>query len=451
MNIEQQGEQFGTTPAELVGVVRLGKRSYAASLIWNSAPDQRSLIGEARESAARLGAGVMCLYPIHADTLPQYGLGDALIGHRPGLPVLAAAVAAACSGSVYGVWRSDDGAWILLGIRADTSIVYDKAFENEAQARVEFDEGLTTEPWTEIVCPAAWQIGGASPSDSLRERFSKAPVKLRSVRRNWTRIAAFVSFAAVSLAVAAHFLYKAHKAPPPVPPAPPAVHVPPMPWVGKPLPDQTLQVCVDGLWAARAAADDIPGWVADNVGHCDGTTVRYDVSRQGGTVNWIKSDVSQVPGEPEISNIQGDHATLTWQLVPLQSYGSGSRGTILGKSQDYLRSHFAELQLPLTITPGESQPFWRSFRYQFTTLASPDTFTPLLGRIPGSVVREITFDSSTDNWSVTGEVFERTAPLPGGGELTDKRWSGMAPSSIVRGAHIGDLVHFPVLTRRRRR
>ncbi len=404
-----------TQPPKLAGAVRLGKRTYAASLIWNSAGDQNSLVAEARESAMRLAASVMCLYRMDADTLPQYGLGDALMDHKPGMPVLAVAVAAASVGSLYGVWHSDDGAWILLGIRADASIAYDKAFENEAQARVEFYEGLTTEPWSEIVCPEGWQIDGTQPSGSLDERFGRAPVRLRSVRKNLLRIAFFVVLAAVALSVGGYFYKQAHKAPPPLQHVPNIVHVPPMPWVGRPLPTAVLQGCVGALWGAGAAATGIPGWSAGSVGRCDGDTVSYTISPAGGTVNWVEPFVRQTPGSPTLTNKQANQATLTWKLPPLQSYPLGSPGIVLSKAQDYLRSNFAELQLPLNITPGQSMPFWQSFRYSFSTDVSPDTFAPLLGKIPGSIVRDVSYDSTTGRWSVTGEVFQHMTPRPGQG------------------------------------
>lgn len=413
MNTDRHDNASDSAPAQLAGVVRIGKRSYAVSLIWNTASDQKALLAEARESAVRLGASVMCLYRIGVDTLPQYGLGDALIDHRPGLPALAAAVGAASGGSLYGVWHSDDGAWILLGIRADASVAYDKAFEKEAQARIEFYEGLATEPWTEIVCPEAWQVDGASPSDSLGERFSSAKVKLRAVRRNLPRLI-FFSLVVVAIVGVSGYLYKlAHKPPPPLPVLPQAVHIPPMPWVDRALPSAVLQACVGALWGAGAAAGEIPGWSADASGRCDGGTVSYGISQQGGTVNWVRPYASQVPGAPVLSNLQGNRATLTWQLPPLPSYAAGSPGIALDKAEAYLRSNFAELQLPLSITKGQPMQFWRSFGYKFTTQVSPDTFVPLLGKIPGSVIREVTFDSGSNNWSVTGEVFERLPPRPG--------------------------------------
>jgi len=403
-----------TQPPKLAGAVRLGKRSYAASLIWNSAGDQGSLLAEARESAARLAASVMCLYRLDADTLPQYGLGDALMDHKPGMPVLAVAVAAASVGSLYGVWHSDDGAWILLGIRADASIAYDKAFENEAQARVEFYEGLTTEPWSEIVCPEAWQIEGTQPAGSLNDRFTRAPVRLRSVRKNLPRIAFFVVLTAVALSVGGYFYKQANKAPPPLPRVPNIVHVPPMPWVGRPLPGAVLQACVGGLWGGGAAAAGIPGWAPDASGWCDGETVSYGISRRSGTVNWVVPFVKHTPGAPTLTNMSDNQATLTWQLPPLQTYPVGSPGIVLSKAETYLRSNFAELALPLTITPGQTMPFWKSFRYSFTTDVSPDTFAPLLGKIPGSIIRDIRYDSGSGHWQISGEVFEHMTP-PGQG------------------------------------
>lgn len=404
-----------TQPPKLAGAVRLGKRTYAASLIWNSAGDQSSLLAEARESAMRLAASVMCLYRLDADTLPQYGLGDALMDHKPGMPVLAVAVAAASVGSLYGVWHTDDGAWVLLGIRGDASIAYDKAFENEAQARVEFYEGLTTEPWSEIVCPEAWQIEGTRPAGSLSERFGRAPVRLRSVRRNLPRIAFFAMLTAVALSAGGYFYKQAHKPLPPMPRVPNIVHVPPMPWVGRPLPSAVLQACVGSLWGAGAAAAGIPGWSAGSVGSCDGETVRYTIVRGDGTQNWVVPFLRQTPGSPTLSNMQDKMATLTWKLPPLPTYPVGSPGIVLSKAQDYLRSNFAELQLPLSITPGQNMPFWHSFRYAFSTDVSPDTFAPLLGKIPGSIISDISYDTTSGKWNVTGEVFQHMASSPGRG------------------------------------
>jgi hypothetical protein len=396
--------------ADLVGVVRVGRRAYASSLIWNTAADQASLLAEARESAARLGSELMCLYRINADTLPQYGLGDVLIGHRPGLPSLAAAIGAASGGAVYGVWPTDEGAWVVLGIRADASVVYDKAFRQEAQARAEFYDGLATEVWSEIVCPPGWRFDGATPSDALAERFHSARVKLRVVRPNVPRMVFFATLAVAMLAVGAYFYRQALKPPPPLSPIPTVVQIPPMPWIGQPRPSEMLLTCVGGLWGGMAAAAGIPGWLAGPVGHCNGKTVSYDISLQGGTANWLRSYSKDVPGAPVVGNLRDGHATLTWRLPPVSVYAAGSLGIGLDRAQMYLRSHFAELHIPLTIMPIKSEMFWRTFQYKFTTQFSPDTFTPVLGKVPGSVIRSISFDSAGKNWTVSGEVYERLPP-----------------------------------------
>ena len=134
MEKEQQSanliDQLETTREEVVkrsstGVVTVDGQKYAVGLVWQPVQNLDDPIVEIRESAdSEAGADLYCLRPA---ATPQYGIGYSDLGHRDGMPSLAAAVASVWTeySSVCAVFKVDEG-WWLIAIRNDLILAEEK-------------------------------------------------------------------------------------------------------------------------------------------------------------------------------------------------------------------------------------------------------------------------------------------------------------------------------------
>ena len=412
--MSEHWQQGAAGQQDLVGVVRLGKRDYATSLIWNGAEESQTLLSEARESAARMGTGLICLRTSGAG-VPQYGLGDVLVGHKPGLPSLAAAVADASPGSLYGAWQTAAGLWLVIGVRGDGSVAYDKAFADEDAARTEFYDGMAIEPWEELVAPLAWQVPGAKGDDDLTQRFRKVGARLRPLKTDWVRPVLVLASGALLIGAGwfgwQKFNEEMASNVPEFMQAPPPVEPPPMPWADKPLPGDALRACVSGLERALGDAHGIPGWER-RAGRCDGASITVDIERTTGTDNWLAAMGPRLATRPEVAPAADGKSTLNWRLPAMVVYAPDSPGSEVGKVSRYLKAHFAELFVPIELTPGAQQPFWNSLQFAFEAPRDPQVFLPLLAPIPGLTIDEVAYDPAKQVWSVKGQVYERRQPTP---------------------------------------
>lgn len=424
----------GTSPAGLVdmlGSVRLGNKEYAVSLIWYGAEDGARLKAEAVDAAGRVGSSLIALRPGGALNTPQYGLGDTMLGHKPGMPSLAAAVAEQVHGSLFGVWQLDTQLWCLIGVRNDGAIVFDKASANEEAIRQEFAEGLVADAWEQIICPAAWEISGTQPAEEHRPALGRTRVRLQPLKADVGRFLLYGALVAV-VCGGSYFAYgqyqdyqarraaaqqalelaqaQASAAARNRPAATGPVRIPDMPWAGQPLATSATQACIDGLLLHLHAAAEVPGWSRDGAGRCDGKSVSYDIKRDQGTDNWVAPMVARMADRPQLTGPANGKATLKWPLPQLPVYAKDSPGTPLDLLRQNVPAQFAEMGQDFSFAAGDSQPFWQSVRYAFETPLDPMTFMPLLGTMPGALVREVDLDPESGKWKISGEIYERKQP-----------------------------------------
>ncbi|MBV8046448.1 MAG: type 4b pilus protein PilO2 [Paludibacterium sp.] len=395
----------------LIGVVKLGRRHYAASLIWNHTENDKTLAAEAREAAARVGAELIA---VRSAPVAQYGLGDVMLGHKPGQPSLAAALAEASQSAIYGVWPLPGQGWCLLGVRGDGSVAYDKCTHSESAIRDAFFDGLVAEVWDQVICPADWQVEGSTAAEALAPRLAATKVKLRPLKVDTLRWLLYGGAAVLALGGAGYGYQQwqaqqaAHiaRAPRPSLPAPP-----PMPWAGQPLPGAALATCVDSILAHRLDAASLPVWRL-SAARCDGREAGFQLRRQHGSPHWA-ADAAQRAWPSATLAINGDSARLSWPLPALPHYPANGAGVSLMAARRYLQNQFDELQLPIKLSDGDRQPWWNGLKYEIETPFDPARLLPILSRLPASVVTEVRLvPGEKTRWVVEGQVFERRQPSP---------------------------------------
>lgn len=145
-------------------VVVFGPRNkrWAVSLMWRSVDDISSWTkSAARREAKNLGCDRYVLLNISA------GFGSSKLGHKIGMPSLAAAVAYFVQGSFLGAWELPDGIWYVLAMRDDRVVpTTDRAFASEEAARSLFEKLSSDYMWPILYAPERWNVVNALP-DSL--------------------------------------------------------------------------------------------------------------------------------------------------------------------------------------------------------------------------------------------------------------------------------------------
>ena len=177
------------------GVVTVDGQHYAVGLIWQPLQNLDDPILEVRETAeSEMGADLYCLRPA---ATPQYGIGRTELEHRDGMPSLAAAVASvyADQSSMCGVFRVDEG-WWLIAVRNDLILAEeDVVFSNEEEAKRAYASMMAVPDWGVRIVPREWQVEGTETKD-LSTILPKAR-KIRLQPINAVRRTKFLLFIAI--------------------------------------------------------------------------------------------------------------------------------------------------------------------------------------------------------------------------------------------------------------
>ncbi len=276
-------DQLETTRVEKVkrsstGVVTVDGQKFAVGLVWQPLQNLDDPIVEIRESAeSEVGADLYCLRPASA---PQYGIGSTELGHKDGMPSLAASVAAAFSeqGSVCAVFRVEEG-WWLIAIRNDLILAEeDIVFASEVEAQKAYAAMMAVPDWNLKIVPAEWNIEGVQQQDLNQLVRGMRKVRLQSINaQRKTKFLLALSIAIVSvvgyliwmLVQALQTIFTPSDIPHPVPtqgsgivvqqPAP----APPKPW--EKVPDMHAFFSQCDVSVHQVQAIIFPGWTMGTV------------------------------------------------------------------------------------------------------------------------------------------------------------------------------------------
>lgn len=167
------------------GVVKVGRRTYAVGLIWQPSPSGR-VAQAAREAAQQPGqqADFYCVRAASKNvSIPQYGLGQGALGHKTGMPTLAASVANAQPGSWAGAFRLREGTWVVV-VRDDlVAPDGDILFDNDEAARDRLLQEINLGGVQRVYGPDGWAVPGSDPTPlplllQDREECRLQPVRL---------------------------------------------------------------------------------------------------------------------------------------------------------------------------------------------------------------------------------------------------------------------------------
>lgn len=409
--MEYQSQESAVVQAQdgLVGVVRLGRKDYAVSLIWSPAESNGArLLDQACEAAERFTVDLIALRAGGGVFPDQYALGDLALGQQSGMPALAASVAAQLTGSLYGAWQLTDGVWWLVGVGSDGAILYDRAAADEAEIRLTFEQGLASQAWDQVICPDDWHVHDSLSAEQNEPELGAARVRLKRVKHDprvllvrggALALLAAAGFTAYSLWPSEPVFEQVLRIPTAIRPLPPP---PPKPWPGTPMVEAALNTCVDALLSYAPDASSMPGW-ALQAGRCDGTQVSYQLARQGGNDLWLAPLAARLRGEPVVTPLGNDQATLSWRLsgVPVQSADEPNPN--LPALQARVRAGMDQLGLPVAFEAVGGA--WSGVRIKVTLAGSLLLLSPLLAPLQATVLREVSYDQKQRNWTLVAEAY----------------------------------------------
>ncbi|HFS8112825.1 TPA: type 4b pilus protein PilO2 [Enterobacter asburiae] len=413
---EQLGEQ-------LQGVVAIGRRRYAVSLIWNQSESSKPLAAEAKEAAERMGCSLFAIRPGKGRWNDQFAIADVNLGHKAGLPSLAVALAEELNVSLLAVWQLSEQVWWLVGINQDGSILYDRAVADAHDIQQDFLEALTTVEWEKIFCPSEWEIPKTEPPPPLNGNISKGKVRIRPVKVNKLRIVLIATSVAVIIGggLFAYEQYQDHllelkmieesKKKRTGFALDNDIEVPPMPWAGKPLFNLALVQCIRDLAKYAEEASQIPAWEREE-GTCDGSVIDYRLKSTGGTEVWLNIMAERLPSKPTSASANGTEGNISWKLPELPTYPPNSPGVPLRKTQEYLTVELAELFIPITFSQPVNELFWLKMEYSLNNIQELPSLVTIFSKIPASIIKSVSYNPTSKRWSLEAEVYERRKPTP---------------------------------------
>ena len=418
------------------GVVTVGRRQYAVGLYWENSPSGR--VAQAAREAARHPGQQADFYALRAGTkdgrVPQFGLGQASVGHKAGMAVFAACLANQQPGSWAGAFRLRDGVVVIV-VRDDLIVPDgDQYFVDESEARDRLLQEIGFGGLQRVYAPEAWAIPAADTMPISLLLDERRDVKLRIV--NIPKKTVFISIAVVAalifiLAVSWYIQEKnaeevaaaaaqqaaleraklaARKMLPESLQNPEANYPPPeRRWEKRPSPLAMVANCQAGLSKIPIA---IAGWHLTQL-KCDGNIIFLQWAREKG--------ISRPPNGAQISDT-GGVATLTLPLPELTPRGSEN----LLDPADVTR-HFLAQDWPGTISkavddtpplapPGfqgawnPPPPPWIKRSFTLTVPELPASLPSYFGGLPGIVINTLSYLPGSGaiggSWAVEGVIYE---------------------------------------------
>lgn len=172
-------------------VVHVHRKKYATGLFWQ--PIGAGFV--ARNYAKNLAKSVDKKLNLFTEFRGMIGLGARRVGHRAGMPSIAAEVMESMAEytSFLGAFATDKR-YVVIAVRNGV-ILEDKVFETEADAREEYVKLSKIPDWGALIAPGAWGMPRAIERDLYDVVMGGAHAPLHAISRFTSRMTAFLILA----------------------------------------------------------------------------------------------------------------------------------------------------------------------------------------------------------------------------------------------------------------
>lgn len=424
---------FGASSSE-TGVVKIGKREYAIALLWHKIEYQNNAANEAREMAnsENFKSDFFCVR-LNGDA--QYGLGSRNLGHKAGMPSLAAQLADAKGGKWIGLFEVEGG-YYLAGVNENAIMSEcDRFFTDVNEAKDEFENYYNNSDWKEAIAPDNLEIIGTNEIQISKLLEEKGFTRLQPVSRRNALAKAVLGVVVVVGLVGGGYSYleklkddefaaklaqdAIDAAKLPFTPQKEEIPIPEAPWISHPIASKLIESCVENV---NKFPLDIPGWNVKEL-ICDGQSGMVaaaldragELGRGGGSFNWIKQMVEKEGFSPTITpppGGNGNRASVQWSLGDLPKIPVDLETIKVPQMSRGLVVVMDERFVPVTIGPGpRNDDFFKGIAFGFSTSEDPRNFTDIISALPGAFVTELRYDVDENTWRLEGQAYEQL-PLP---------------------------------------
>lgn len=424
MDLDDQLNNFtAATLASSGGTITVGRRRYAVGLYWQPSPSGR--VSQAAREAARQPGQMADFFAVRpgnqAGRVPQFCLGQKELGHSAGLPSAAASVAEEQPGSWGGVFKVQEGWWLVISRDDLIAPDGDMLFEEEAPARQRLYDEMNLGGLQRIYAPEHWGIPNGDPMPLTLLMQGRAEARLQNVHLP-IKMYMVVGGALIALMVVGYLLFmwqqqqedarmsamqqmtaeqqeiarlqaQGQLAPPPPPPPPKRL------WEEQPLPEIWLDACRQAMTRVSRTA---VGWTMEGAS-CGPKAL---------TITWKRAEGPSVLPDAAIPAHDRRTAVSVFPLLELPPRGSEQ----LSPSGEMARNILAK-DLPIEMTdlpedasitpqPGQIAPPvpWLKKKITVTSQTAPWFIWQSYMGLTGIVLSEVRWD--LNNWYVEGTLYE---------------------------------------------
>jgi hypothetical protein len=429
------------------GSVTVKGREYAVGLVWEEAPEKKSVLTQARKLAPRHGSDLVCARkPDHG----QFALGSTANGHKAGMRSLAGIIADGIEGSFLAGFEVEGGYYVVASRDNQILAGWDRFLTEKQEAQEMVAELSYGAAWDTKIAPADFQIddSNATPLDvaiggsSTKARLQSVSQKGMYLRVGGVAVVAIIAvlgyqqYTAYELEQAQEAerqrlidiqrqqIEEANRKPKPLP----------LPWIGEAYGYDTINLCVKQILATPV---EVPGWNPLALVCTDDKApggerhlaVSLSLKRSNGTINWATASLNRLSPKPHINWDGRDGITAVWDSLPstAREYKAGVKTRTEEEMERYLRLQFEELNQAVTLNstqyrpPPPNQQAGKTFypahnilSFGFSEPQDPREFAALLAPLPVMTVQAVKLDIERMIWSVEGKAYEEVVEKPVG-------------------------------------
>ena len=303
--LNTQAPDFTENTHTVSGVVTIDDQKYAVGLMWQPVQNIDDPMPEIRETMeSEADADLYCL---RQTNVMQYGVGRSTLGHRDGMPSLAASVTSALNQyeSFCAVFQVKEGWWFVAVRNGLILAEEDVLFATEEEAQRAYSSMMAVPDWDACIVPASWNIDGTLQQD-LVELAAKGR-KTRLEEPDAARRTYFLLFIAVIIVAGIiglvwllisfwNSVFPPQTIQPvqnpqviqPIAPAPEKSK----PWEKMAKTEDLIQACWDDIYQIKSIS--FPGWKIGLISCTkDGITTTWTKEAKEGLLSWLRFGITE--------------------------------------------------------------------------------------------------------------------------------------------------------------
>lgn len=399
--------------------LKIGRKTLAFGLTWQT-PEPDVSPQRAAQAFNRDVGNVADIAVYRSEPVAQFALGSSKDGLRAGMHSAAAILANTLQSSWLVAMETPIGVWICSG-RDDCLLPDgDLLFDDETDARAEFEQRLNQGGWTTIFAPAGWGYGADEiVPDALGSGTLGSGTRLVEMAsaRGYVRLAMLVGLMGGAVLLGMTYLWPRQEVEEIViDPAVVAQEQQAMldeemrPWRDMPAADALLANCIDAL---RDLPTGPGGFTADAANCTNGSAALTLTRIEGGFVSWLREWAEARQKLSVAVDPTGESATLSRDFAALDAAGDFETLPALGEVATWLQERaqieggtvaISDPVVPVRDDYPDYVPLYAEAAVTIAT-SHPDLWVAGLGDRPGFRIRSVALNLQDMTYTIEGTLY----------------------------------------------